>query len=197
LKRIGIFGGTFNPVHMAHLITAEDVCSQMSLDKVLFIPAANHPLKDSSGITDFSHRMKMVELAIKDNEKFEASDIEQEISGNGKSFTVNTLMKLREYYKDESVKLYLVIGMDNLIDLDKWKDPGKLFMLSEVVVFNKPNYFIQDVKNEFGRQVTFVPVKNIDITATDIRQRIKEGKPIKYLVTPEVEKFIIENKLYK
>ena len=197
MKRLGVFGGTFNPVHMAHLITAEEVCSQMSLDKVLFIPAANHPLKDAAGIIDFSLRMKMLELAIKDNDKFELSDIEQKISGSEKSYTVNTLIKLREQYKNDNVKFYLIIGMDNLIELDKWKDPGKLFMLSEVIVFNKPNYFIQDVKNDFGRQVTFVPVKHIDITATDIRHRIREGKPVKYLVPAEVEKFIIENKIYK
>lgn len=196
MKRIGVFGGTFNPVHAAHLITAEEVCSQMSLDKVLFIPTANHPLKDADGITDFDLRMEMVQLAIKDNDKFESSDIELQISGSGKSYTVNTLVKLREQYKNGNVKLYLIIGMDNLIELDKWKDPGKLFMLSEVIVFNKPGYFIQDVKNEYSRQVTFVPVKHIDITATDIRQRIREGKPIKYLVPAEVEKFIIQNKIY-
>jgi len=197
LKRIGVFGGTFNPIHMAHLITAEEVCSQMSLDKVLFIPTANHPLKDSKDIIDFDLRLEMVNLAIKGNEKFESSGIEKEISNQDRSYTINTLIHLREQYKSENVKFYLVIGMDNLIDLHKWKDPGKLFMLSEVIVFNKPNYFIQDVKNDYGSIVTYVPVKNIDITATDIRFRIKEDKPIKYLVPPDVEKFILENKIYK
>jgi nicotinate-nucleotide adenylyltransferase len=195
LKRIGVFGGTFNPIHNAHLIIAEDVCGQMSLDKVLFIPAANHPLKDTSEIISYDVRLKMVNLAISGNDKFESSEIEKLSSNGVKSYTVDTLMRLREIYKD--VKFYLIIGMDNLISLNKWKDPGKLFMLSEVVVFNKPNYFIQDVKNDYAGQVTFVPVKNIEISATDIRNRIKENKSIKYLVPGEVEKFILENKIYQ
>ena len=195
MKRIGIFGGAFNPVHMAHLIVAEDVSGQMSIDKVLFIPAVNHALKDADEVIDFNLRLEMVKLAIKGNDKFECSDIELHTSKGGKSYTVDTIMELKKQYGD--VKFYLIVGMDNLIDLHKWKDPGKLFMLSEVVVFNKPNYFIQDVKNDYGRQVTFVPVKNVDISATDIRQRIKEGLSIKYLVPEEVEKFITEHKIYK
>ncbi|HEY3252035.1 MAG TPA: nicotinate-nucleotide adenylyltransferase [Ignavibacteria bacterium] len=207
MKRIGVYGGTFNPIHIAHLITAEEVAELLHLEKVLFILSANHPLKDTNGIIDPEKRMKMINLAIKGNETFEASDIEIKLSGlpaevtvqagKSKSYTVDTLVNLREQYKNEQVKFYLIIGMDNLIELHTWKDPGKLFILSEVIVINRPRFYAQDVKNDFGRQVTYVPVSNIDISASEIRNRIRENRTIKYLVPEKVEKFIIQNNLYK
>lgn len=199
MKRIGVYGGTFNPIHVAHLITAEEVAEQMHLEKVLFVLSANHPLKTNEDIIDAEKRLKMIDLAIKGNNKFESSDIEIKLlmPEKSKSYTVNTLMSLKEHYKNESIKFYLIIGMDNLIELHKWKDPNKLFMLSEVVVINRPRFYAQDVKNEYNRQVTYVPVTNIDISATEIRDRVRENKTIKYMVPEEVEKFIIQNNLYK
>lgn len=194
MTRYGIFGGTFNPVHYAHLIAAESVKEQMHLDKVLFIPSGVPPLKDSREIMDAKHRLEMVKIAIADNPFFEASDIE--ISGKGKSFTVDTLLALRERYNNEGIVFYLIIGMDNLAELHTWKNPGKLFLLSEVVVINRPGYLITDVKNDFGRQVIFVPVPDLNISSSDIRFRIQEKKSIKYLVPAGVEKYIYENNLY-
>ncbi|MCI0715284.1 MAG: nicotinate-nucleotide adenylyltransferase [Chlorobi bacterium] len=196
MKRIGVFGGIFNPVHTAHLIAAEEVREQMHLDIVLFIPSANPPHKDSGELIESEKRLKMVELAVSGNKNFEASDIEIKNPGKGKSYTVDTLTALREKYKNEQVKFYLIIGMDQLIDLHTWKDPGKLFALSEVVVINRPGFLVQDVKNEFGREVTYVPVPSVDISSSVIRHRIKENKSIKYLVPEKVEKFILENNLY-
>jgi len=196
LKRIGIYGGTFNPVHIAHLITAEEVSEQMQLKKVLFIPSAHHPLKNEDAIIDANTRLEMLNIAIAGNDKFESSDIE--IGQNkDKSYTVNTLIRLREKYKDEQVKFYLIIGMDNFAELHKWKDPEKLFMLSEVIVINRPGFFAKDIVNDYSRQVTYVPVTNIDISSTEIRSRVRENRSIKYLVSAEVEKFILQNKLYK
>lgn len=197
MKRLGIFGGTFNPVHAAHLVAAEEVKEQMHLDKVLFIPSVNPPLKEGDDLIDFNHRMEMVKRAIKGNDTFELSDIEAETTNGSKSYTIDTLMALRGRYKDEAVKLYLIIGMDQLIDLHKWKDPGKLFMLSEVVAINRPGYLVQQIENEYSRQVVYVPVPSLEISSSDIRFRIKENRSIKYLVPDEVEKYIIENKLYK
>ena len=197
MKRIGIYGGTFNPIHMAHLITAEEVCEQMHLDKILFIPSANHPFKDSNGLLDSASRLKMVNMAIEGNMKFESSDLEIKLPIETKSYTVNTLLLLKEQYKAEQVKLYLIIGMDNLAELHKWKNPEKLFMLSEVVVINRPGYYIKDVDNEFNRQVTYVPVTNIDISSTEIRNRILENRSVKYLIPEAVENYITEHNLYK
>ena len=197
MKRYGVFGGTFNPIHTAHLIMAEDVRQQMHLDRVLFIPSANPPHKDAGNIPDAEIRLRMIELAIKDNEHFESSDIEIKSAQFSKSYTVDTLMGLRDKYKGDEVKLYLIIGMDILIEMHTWKDPGKLFLLSEVVVINRPGYLVQDADNEFGKRVTYVPVPGIDISSTGIRHRVREKKSIKYLVPGAVEKFIFENKLYQ
>lgn len=197
MKRIGVYGGTFNPIHTAHLITAEEVCEQMHLDKMLFIPSANHPFKNMNGLVDASTRLKMVNLAIKGNKNFEASDIEVNQPAGSISYTVNTLKLLKNRYKNEQVKLYLVIGMDNLTELHKWKEPEKLFLLSEVVVINRPGFYIKDIHNEFNRQVTYVPVTNIDISSTEIRNRIREKRSVKYLIPEVVENFIKENNLYE
>ncbi len=197
MKRIGIFGGTFDPIHTGHLIMAENVKEQVHLDTVLFVPSGTPPLKDSSNVSPTEVRAEMVKLAIGSNSSFGISDVEMNSHAGEKSYTVNTLLKLREEYSTEQVKFYLIIGMDQLIDLHKWKDPGKLFMLSEVVVINRPGYLIQQVENDYGRQCIYVPVPNIDISSTDIRFRIQEKRSIRYMVPESVEKYIIENKLYK
>lgn len=197
MKRIGIFGGTFDPVHNGHLIMAENVKDQMHLDEVMFIPSRIPPLKNSAAITDGEHRLNMLKLAIEGNDNFIINDIELKMRGEEPNYTVNTLLKLRESYSNDQVKFYLVIGMDQLINLHKWKDPGKLFALTEVVIINRPGYLIQQVENEYSRRGIFVPVPNIDISATDIRYRIKEKRSIKYLVPAKVEDYIYENELYK
>lgn len=197
MKRIGIFGGTFDPIHNGHLIITENVFEQIHLDTVLFIPSGKPPLKNADSITDSSHRLNMVNLAIEGNSSFSVSDIEITHNSNEPSYTVDTLMKLREQYSAQQVKFYLIIGMDQLIDLHKWKDPGKLFLLSEVLVINRPGFLIQQVENEYSRQGVFVPVPNIDISSSDIRFRIQENRSIKYLVPEKVEQYIIENNLYK
>jgi len=197
LKRIGIFGGTFDPVHNGHLIMAENVKDQMHLDEVMFIPSRIPPLKNAKDISDPEHRLNMLKLATEGNSSFKIDDIELKMPGDEPNYTVKTLLKLREEYSAEQVKFYLIIGMDQLINLHKWKDPGKLFLLTEVIVINRPGYLIQQVENEYIRRGIFVPVPNIDISATDIRFRIKEKRTIKYLVPAEVEEYIYKNNLYK
>lgn len=196
MARYGIMGGSFNPVHIAHLITAEEVRHELGLDKIIFIPAANHPLKDNPDIPNAQIRMEMLQLAIKDNPSFEASDIEIKLPQDSKSYTVNTLTALRELYKDKNVKLYLILGVDNLIELDKWKEPEKLFELSEVVAVNRPGFNTSDIKNEYHKLVTYVTVPNLDVSSKNIRLRIKENKSIKYLVPQAVENYIKQHKLY-
>jgi nicotinate-nucleotide adenylyltransferase len=197
LKRIGIFGGTFDPVHNGHLIMAENVKDQMHLDEVMFIPSRTPPFKNAENISEPEHRLNMLKLATEGNSSFIINDIELKSSGGEPNYTVKTLLQLREEHSSEQVKFYLIIGMDQLINLHKWKDPGKLFLLTEVVVINRPGYLIQQVENEYSRRGIFVPVPNIDISATDIRFRIREKRTIKYLVPEKVEEYIYENNLYK
>lgn len=197
MKRIGIFGGTFDPVHNGHLIMAENVKDQMHLDEVMFIPSRIPPLKNAENISEPEHRLHMLKLATEGNGSFKINDIELKSSGGEPNYTVKTLLQLREEHSSEQVKFYLIIGMDQLINLHKWRDPGKLFLLTEVVIINRPGYLIQQVENEYARRGIFVPVPNIDISATDIRFRIKEKRTIKYLVPAEVEEYIYKNNLYK
>lgn len=197
MKRIGILGGTFDPVHLGHLIIAENTAEQVHLDEVMFIPSKTPPLKNINNISEPVHRLNMLKLAVRGNPGFVINDVEINSEGSEPDYTVNTLLKLREQYINKQVKFYLIIGMDQLINLDKWKDPGKLFLLSEVVVINRPGYLVTQVENEYSRQAIMVPVPNIDISSTDIRYRVSENRSIKYLVTPEVENYIYEHKLYK
>ena len=197
MKRIGIFGGTFDPVHNGHLIMAENVKDQMHLDEVMFIPSRIPPLKNAENISEPEHRLNMLKLATEGNSSYIINDIELKSSGDEPNYTVKTLLQLREEHSAEQVKFYLIIGMDQLINLHKWKDPGKLFLLTEVIVINRPGYLIQQVENEYARRGIFVPVPNIDISATDIRFRIREKRTIKYLVPEKVEEYIYENNLYK
>lgn len=197
MKKIGIFGGTFNPVHTAHLIVAENVREQLHLDKILFIPAANPPHKNPGELIDCAVRIKMAEIAVSGNAYFEVSGIEFELSKTSKSYTVNTLIALSRQYRAKQAEFYLILGIDQLIDLHTWKDPGKLFELSEVIVINRSGFLAKQVQNDFREKVTFLTVPDIDISSTEIRHRVKENKSIKYLVPCEVEEFIIQNKLYK
>lgn len=196
MKRIGIFGGTFNPPHIAHSIIADDVREQMHLDKTLFVPSGNPPLKDDTLITPAHHRFNMAKLAFGEDKNFEVSDIElQDL--NKKSYTVDTLIKLREIYRNEKVVFYLILGIDSLIDFPKWKTPEKLFLLSEVVIVNRPNFLVQNVLPEFSSKVKFLSIPMIEISSSLIRDYILHKKSIKYLVHPKVEEYIRENNLYK
>ncbi len=198
MKRYGIFGGTFNPPHIGHLILAEDIRQQLSLDKVVFIPSGVPPLKDSVDVSDYRHRYKMSEIAFLSDSNFEVSDIEyKDCLSAKKSYTVETLIKLHEQYKNDFIKLFLIIGIDNLIDFPRWKNPNKLFALSEVFVMNRPGFTIHDAPAEYSSKVKYLKVPSLEISSSDIRKRVKEGKSIKYLVLPEIEKYISVNKLYK
>lgn len=193
LKKFGIFGGTFNPPHIAHSIIAENIRVQLGLDKIIFIPSGNPPLKNS---IPAACRMDMAQLAFSDNQYFEISDIEirdQEM----KSYTVNTLMKLSEKYINGDVKLFLLIGADNFINLNKWKEPGRLFDYAEVVVLNRPDINIGDHVSEFRYKAIFINTPLLEISSSMIRERVMNKLSVKYLVDEKVEEYILKNGLYK
>ncbi|MFA7360686.1 MAG: nicotinate-nucleotide adenylyltransferase [Candidatus Kapaibacterium sp.] len=198
MKRYGIFGGSYNPPHIGHSILAENVREQLSLDKVIFIPSGKHPLKDDISLQDAEHRLNMARLAFESDNNFEVSDIEIEKAMQGIiNYTVDTLIDLYEKFKEDFIKIYLIIGIDNLIEFPKWKNPNKLFLISEVIVMNRPGYLVQDVHDEFARKARYVSVPMLEISSTDIRHRISAKKSVKYLLKPEVEDYVIKNKLYK
>lgn len=191
-KKIGIFGGTFNPPHVAHSIVAESVREQLQLNKILFIPSGKPPLKQSIPAI---HRFKMAKIAFGNNKNFEVSNIEIQ-NTDEKSYTVDTLKKLKEHYKNKNVKLYLIIGIDNLIELPRWKEPHKLFELSQVIVINRPDYSVKESKPEFSDKVKFVSVPYLEISSSMIRKLVLMKRSIRYLVSQGVEDYIIEHNLY-
>jgi nicotinate-nucleotide adenylyltransferase len=166
MKR-GIFGGTFNPPHVGHLIVAEYVRAELSLDKIVFVPAAIPPHKLGQEIIPAEHRLAMLRLAVEGNNHFDVLDIE--LNRGGVSFTVDTLRQLREH--DPANELYLLIGMDNLVDFHTWKSPQEILSLATVV--------------------------EIEIASRETRARVAAGKSIRYLVPQSVEDYIEHHQLYR
>lgn len=190
--KIGIYGGTFNPPHVGHLIVAEQVRIELALDEIMFVPSFISPHKQEGESDVAEHRLAMTKLAISDNPCFKYSDFE--ITKKDTSFTVNTLDYLRLKYPLDS--FYLIIGMDNYLTFHLWKDPERVLKLVTLVVMNRPNYPKQ-VNEVFGTNNTlFVDVPNIDISSSDIRRRVKENRSIHYLVPKSVEEYIHSNSLF-
>lgn len=194
MKRIGIFGGTFNPIHIAHLIIAEEIRQQLQLDKIIFVVSGNPPHKNTYDIIDAKIRLRLINIAIKGNKYFESSDIEIKSTNNSKSYTINTLKKLKNLFRNAN--FFLLIGYDSFIELNKWKEPNKLFKFAKVIVFNRGGYSVNKSENDYAKKVQFVSVPNIEISSTDIRKRIKGKRTIKYLMPREVREFIVKKKLY-
>lgn len=193
--RVGIFGGTFNPPHIGHLIIAEIIREEANLDKIIFVPCASPPHKQTreylSQIASPQHRFEMVKLSIKDNPFFEVSDIE--IKRGGISYTVETVNYLVENFSENS--FYLLMGVDQFREFHTWKDPNEIVKKVHLIVFNRFGYTIPI--SDFSNFATFITVPNIEISASAIRRRVKLGKSIRYLVVPEVEEYIYKNGLYR
>lgn len=193
--KVGIFGGTFNPPHIGHLITAEFVREEAGLDKVIFVPCASPPHKQNldylSQLVKPEHRFEMVKIAIKGNPFFEVSDIE--IKRGGISYTIDTINQLLDEFPSHS--FYLLIGVDQFRDFHTWREPDEIVKKVQLIIFNRPGFAITESK--FSRFAMFITIPNIDVSASTIRFRIKSGKSIKYLVPSEVEEYIYVNGLYK
>jgi len=191
--KIGLYGGTFDPVHIAHLILAERVRETLQLQELLFIPCATPPHKGGRRITPAHHRLEMLRLAIAGNDYFKVSDIE--IQRGGISYTVDTLEALTKQLRLNKENLFLIIGADNLKEIHTWKNPERIFQLATVVAVQRPAYSDNARVSEFD--VIRVKAPLLEISSSDIRMAVREGKSIKYLVPIEVENYIYQNKLYK
>ncbi len=190
--KIGIFGGSFNPVHIAHLIIAESIREEFKLDKIIFVPAGKHPLKSDSEIISSEHRLKMLFLAIEGNPFFEVSDYE--IKKNTVSYTVETL---KFFYKNYA-PLYLIVGNDWLKEFNKWYRYQKIFDYAYLIVLKRVDFHgIPDFLQEFKNKILFANNPIIEISSTLIRERLKKNQSIRYLVPPQVYDYIIKNNLYK
>jgi nicotinate-nucleotide adenylyltransferase len=192
-RKIGIFGGTFDPIHAGHLITAQEVLTKCGLEKVIFVPSADPPHKERRPLTRAGDRLRMVSLAIEGDPRFEVSSIELERPG--KSYTVDTLRQMRQSLGPE-VELCFIIGADNVPEMRTWKEPERIFDLTEVIVATRPGFDPHSMHAPFADRMTFVPTPEIAIASTEIRRRVKRGQPIRYWVPLEVERYIAEKKLY-
>ncbi len=187
--KIGILGGTFNPVHIGHLILAEEARVHLKLDKVIFVPCYLPPHKSSKGVIAAPHRLNMLERAVAAHPDFYVSDIETK--AKVKSYTFSTLEKLREVYA-YPVKLFLIVGSDALEELPHWKNFGRIARLAEVVVAERPEFPVKR-RPSWAR---IIQVTRVGISSSDVRDRIKKGLPIRYLVPEKVESYIVKNRLY-
>lgn len=187
--QIGILGGTFNPIHMGHLILAEEALHKLRLDKVIFVPTYIPPHKNIDAKIDPRHRLKMTEIAIEGNPAFTVSAIE--LDAKKKSYSVDTLREFKKFYGD-AAQFYFITGSDLLKDLFSWKDVKDIFKMSKFIVANRPGYPVKDVPEE----VETVVITPIEVSSEDIRKRLKERRSIRYLVPENVRQYIIKRKLY-
>lgn len=192
--RIGIIGGTFNPIHYGHLVSASEVCSKFKLDKVIFVPSSLNPLKNTSNLAEAHHRLKMIKLAIAGNPLFEVSDIE--IKRGGISYTIDTIKELvKKYGKDTNI--YFIIGIDAFLEINSWVAPDALLKMCKFIVTTRPGYDVKKAKQIFKKHTETMEITYLEISSSDIRKRIKSGSSIKYLLPERVENYIQKHKLYK
>lgn len=188
---IGIFGGTFDPVHWGHLIVGGYVRNALALEKVVFVPSMISPHKQERAAAQAEDRLAMLRLAVKGLDGFEVSDIE--IARGGVSYTVETLS---EFHKiSPGCHLSLLIGADNYVEFDTWKEPEKVRSLAQLVVMTRPGTSAE--VSPTGPGVVWIEVPEIRISSSDIRSLTKGGKSIRYLVANRVAEYIYSRHLYR
>jgi nicotinate-nucleotide adenylyltransferase len=199
MKKIGIMGGTFNPIHYGHLFLAENAYEQIGFDKVLFMPSKNPPHKAKPDEVTEQQRVEMVELAIADNPHFELSTLE--LNREGYTYTADTLTMMTQ--SNPNTKYYFIVGADSLFMMQKWKEPQIIFNHCIVVVAGrdnvekeKINQHAQYLKNVYNANILQIEMPTIQIASAIIRERIVQNKTIRYYVPDKVEDYIKKNKLY-
>lgn len=197
-KRIGVYGGTFNPIHLGHLITAEAVREEFNLHQVIFVVAATPPHK-SKGVIEAHHRFAMTSLAILNNPYFIISDIE--MKREGFSYTIDTIRGLKEIYGEET-DFFFIAGTDTIHELPNWKYINELLALCHFVGATRPDgsEVIDSVIDYFGdlgkQKIHRLHTPELEISSTDIRKRLFEGKSVKYMLPRSVIKYIKDHHIY-
>jgi nicotinate-nucleotide adenylyltransferase len=215
MKKMGLFGGTFNPIHYGHLRSAQEIRDWLDLVQVIFIPSSDPPHKEGREIVPANLRAAMVRLAIAANPHFSLSDAE--IRRPGKSYSVETVADFRRHLGNET-ELYFILGLDAFLEIGAWKDPATLFGLCHFVIMTRPGFgksfgpehLPVDLAKDFcydsqkggflyksGFRVFPREITALDISSTKIRENIGRGDSIKYLVPEAVEDFIVRQRLYR
>jgi nicotinate-nucleotide adenylyltransferase len=189
--KIGLFGGTFDPVHFGHLIIAETIRNDMELDRLILLPSAVPPHKQDQQITAFHHRVAMLNLAIEGDPEFSVSELE---FNKGISYTIDTIQYFISTCPDDS--FYLIIGADSLFELDTWKDPERLLNSLPVIVARRTGYPFDKIAHKWRKRCQWVDTPCIELSSSDIRSRVSAKQSIRFRVPRPVEKYIIQNGLY-
>ncbi|MBM3156742.1 MAG: nicotinate-nucleotide adenylyltransferase [Chloroflexi bacterium] len=201
-RKIGVLGGTFDPVHLGHLIVAADVRAKLGLSRVLFVPAGKPwlKLKEEKKITAAEHRLAMVRLAIKGNPYFKVSTME--IDRPGSSYSIDTVSELKSKLGPKA-EIYFIVGPDALAELPQWKEPARLIEACQLVAIGRPGYRKVNLRAlersvpGAAQRIVLLDVPQIDISSTEIRKRVAQGQSIRRLVPEAVEKYIEKHKLYR
>jgi len=192
-KKICLFGGTFDPPHIGHLLVAQTIFEAENFDNIVFIPTFNTPQKNN--ITDIKDRLAMLRMGVTSNPNFEISDLE--IQRGGTSYTIDTV---REYKSDQdydSRELYYLIGSDSLQTFHTWKEPREILDECQVIVAIRPGFRPSDISNWILRKVRFASIPRFEISSSTIRSRWQENKTIRYMVTQPVWEYINDHGIYK
>ena len=200
IKKLVVFGGTFNPPHIGHSTLAKSALNELDADKIIFMTAGNPPHKDESFVIDKNHRYEMVKLLAEEDECFECSDIE--INSQEKSYTANTLSKLKVIYPE--CEIYFIVGLDSFYSIEKWYEPKRIFDscilavslrggLDDKYFDGKSKYY----KEKYGAKIVKINMPPIEVSSSQIRELIKCKKPVNNLVNEKVFKYIVDNNLYE
>ena len=198
VKKIGILGGTFDPIHIGHLILAQTALSEYELDEILFLPSGGSYMKEN--VLSKNHRLQMTKLAIEDNPDFKISTLETDRIGN--SYSYETLLFLTKNNPD--YEYFFIVGADTLFSIEHWKNPEQVMKCATLLVAIRPGFpndIIQNqmlyLQNKYQSNIKLLISKNIEISSTDIRNKVRDGLSVKYLVTENVLTYIKDNDIYK
>ncbi len=200
-RRIGIYGGTFDPVHIGHLVAADEVCAVLGLDQLLFLPAGDPPHKRSNAKTPAHHRLRMIELAIEDNAHFGVSTLD--LDRPGPHYTADTLAIM--HAEEPDAERWFVMGVDNLLDLPNWMRPSELVRFARLAVVTRPGWKVgtDDLRRLDAaipgvvRCCDFVTIPMLDIASRQLRERLRTNAPYRYQLRPAVEAYITAHSLYR
>jgi nicotinate-nucleotide adenylyltransferase len=197
-RRLGILGGTFDPIHHGHLVAAQEACHQLALDKVLFVPTASPHYKPGQAVASAHHRLQMVELAIAGKPSFGVSRVD--LDRPGPCYTLDTLGLLRAELGAEP-SFFFIEGSDSLVDILNWHQPQQILSLADLAVVQRPGISIDLASLEMQlpgltARLHWIQMPQLGISSSDLRRRVRSGQPISYLLPPAVERYIEEHALY-
>lgn len=197
VRRIGVMGGTFDPIHYGHLVAAEEAFFSLSLTEVLFVPTGCPPHKDNRFVSPAEDRYTMTLLATVDNPHFKISRLE--IDRDGTSHTIDTLREMRHWYQPGSVSFFFITGLDAVLDILNWKEPEEIASFSKIVAVSRPGYNphrLEELPSALRNAIIPLEIPHLAISSTEIRRRVAQGRSIRYLAPWPVEHYIYKKSLY-